>query len=177
MQINTLPTAGSAVSVIVAIITGTIADKTGNFWVPSLVVTVPVVIGSALLVAWDVGEGGRLAAFIISCTNGGKQAPKSILFYPLIIKQLAMSPLTMGWATITMADDAEERAIVLASMNAIGQAISAWSQLLQFPAVEAPNFHKGFISIISTAGFQMLNVIAITFLVRRDNVEKRRVEF
>ena len=73
IQINTLPTAGSAVSVVIAIIAGAVVDKTGNFWVPSLVVTVPVIIGSVLLVVWDVGEGGRLAAFIMSCTNGGNE--------------------------------------------------------------------------------------------------------
>lgn len=85
-----------------------------------------------------------------------------------------MSPLTMGWATIVMADDAEERAIVTASMNAIGQAIAAWSQLLQYPAVEAPNFHKGFISIIFTAGCQLLNIDTIASLVRCNNLNKRK---
>jgi hypothetical protein len=48
----------------------------------------------------------------------------------------------MSWATVTMAHDAEERAIITASMNAIGQAMSAWTQLLQHPADEAPNFRR-----------------------------------
>ena len=83
----------------------------------------------------------------------------------------------MGWATIVMADDAEERAIVTATMNAVGQAIAAWSQLLQFPAVEAPNFHNGFISIIFTAGFQLLNIVTIAFLVRRSNLKKTKSSY
>jgi ACS family pantothenate transporter-like MFS transporter len=33
--------------------------------------------------------------------------------------------MTMGWATMLMANDAEERAIVTTSMNAIRQAITA----------------------------------------------------
>jgi ACS family pantothenate transporter-like MFS transporter len=52
----------------------------------------------------------------------------------------------MSWATVTMASDAEERAIVTASMNAIGQAVAAWTQIFQYPAVEAPRFRAGFLS-------------------------------
>jgi hypothetical protein len=36
------------------------------------------------------------------------------------------SPLSMGWATITIAKDAEERAAVTANMNALGQAMAVW---------------------------------------------------
>ncbi|KAJ5252353.1 hypothetical protein N7489_002763 [Penicillium chrysogenum] len=32
----------------------------------------------------------------------------------------------MGWATITIAKDAEERAAVTANMNALGQAMAVW---------------------------------------------------
>ncbi|THW30780.1 hypothetical protein D6C98_09585 [Aureobasidium pullulans] len=42
-----------------------------------------------------------------------------------------MSPMTMSWATVIMAGDAEERAVVTASMNAIGQAIAAGSQVVR----------------------------------------------
>lgn len=78
-----------------------------------------------------------------------------------------MSPLTMSWATVVMANDAEERAIVTASMNAIGQAMSAWTQLLQYPAVDAPNFRKGFISNLATTLAQLVVVAVIVLLCRR----------
>ncbi|EKG13048.1 Major facilitator superfamily [Macrophomina phaseolina MS6] len=108
-RVNTLPTIATAVSVVSALIFGTLADKLGGrFWIPSFIVSIPVLVGVALLVAWDISEPGRLAAFIIVGFEG------------------AVSPLTMGWATVTMAGDAEERAVVTASMNAIGQAIAAW---------------------------------------------------
>lgn len=80
-----------------------------------------------------------------------------------------MSPLTMSWATVVMANDAEERAIVTASMNAIGQAMSAWTQLLQYPAVDAPNFRKGFISNLATTLAQLVVIAMIAFLCRRGN--------
>lgn len=74
----------------------------------------------------------------------------------------------MTWASITMANDAEERAIVTASMNAIGQAMTAWTQLLQYPAVEAPRFRGGFISALVTTICQFFSTGLIEVLVRWD---------
>ncbi|KAE8161471.1 major facilitator superfamily domain-containing protein [Aspergillus tamarii] len=149
-RINTLPTIATAVSIVAALIAGTVADKKRNFWLPSIITTIPVLLGLVLLVVWNVGEAGRLAGFILTGAEG------------------AMSPLTMSWATITMANDAEERAIVTASMNAIGQAMSAWTQLLQYPAVQAPNFRRGFISNLTTTVAQLAVVAIMLLLTRRD---------
>ena len=51
--------------------------------------------------------------------------------------------MTMSWASVVMANDAEERAVVMASMNAIGQAIAAGTQVVQWPATSAPDFRAG----------------------------------
>jgi ACS family pantothenate transporter-like MFS transporter len=79
----------------------------------------------------------------------------------------------MSWATITMANDAEERAIVTASMNAIGQAMAAWTQIFQYPATAAPDFRAGFISNLVTTVGQFLSVGLIAVLVSR---EKRKAD-
>ncbi|KAH8879920.1 MFS general substrate transporter [Thozetella sp. PMI_491] len=156
VQINTLPTITTAVSVVIAFTCGIVADKTGRFWLPSIVITLPVLAGVALLVAWDVGESGRLAGFILTGFEG------------------AISPLTMGWATITMAGDAEERAVVTASMNAIGQAIAAGTQVVQYPASGAPNFHGGFSSALATIVAQLLTIFVILYLTTRDKKRQAR---
>lgn len=72
VRINTLPTITTAISIAAALACGVVADRTGRFWVPSLVVTLPVLVGAALLVAWDVGESGRLAGFILTGFEGGR---------------------------------------------------------------------------------------------------------
>lgn len=79
----------------------------------------------------------------------------------------------MSWATITMAKDAEERAIVTASMNAIGQAMAAWTQIFQYPAVSAPDFRAGFISNLVITVAQFLSVGLIAFLANRDARKER----
>lgn len=72
VQINTLPTITTAISIVAAFFCGIIADKTGRFWLPSVVITIPVLVGISLLVAWDVGESGRLAGFMLTGFEGGK---------------------------------------------------------------------------------------------------------
>lgn len=72
VQINTIPTIVTAVSIVVALFSGVVADKTGRFWIPAIAVTFPVLVGMALLVAWDVGESGRLAGFILTGFEAGK---------------------------------------------------------------------------------------------------------
>lgn len=71
-RINTLPTIATAISVVTAITAGIVADRKRNWWLPSVVVTIPVLVGVILLVVYDVGESGRLAGFIITGFEGGK---------------------------------------------------------------------------------------------------------
>lgn len=80
----------------------------------------------------------------------------------------ALSPLTMGWATVTMANDAEERAVVTASMNAIGQGIMAGTQVVQYAATSAPRFKGGFASNLVTSVIQLILISAILWLSKRD---------
>jgi ACS family pantothenate transporter-like MFS transporter len=72
VRVNTLPTIVTAVSIVVAFTAGVVADKTGRFWLPSYVVTVPVLVGMVLLVTWDIGESGRLAGFFLTGFEGGE---------------------------------------------------------------------------------------------------------
>ncbi|THX12908.1 putative allantoate permease [Aureobasidium pullulans] len=152
VQVNTLPTITTAISIVAALTAGTFADKTGKFWLASFVATLPVIAGISLLVAWDVGEKGRLAGFFLTSFQG----------------VIVMSPMTMSWATVIMAGDAEERAVMTASMNAIGQAIAAGTQVIQFPASGAPNSHAGFSSALATTVVQLVVIFLILFLWNRD---------
>ncbi|RSL86287.1 hypothetical protein CEP52_015867 [Fusarium oligoseptatum] len=142
VQVNTLPT------VTAAIMIRQISCET--FWIPATITTIPVLIGMILLNVWDVGEKGRLAAFMLQ----GFMAP--------------MSPMSMGWATVIMANDAEERAVVTASMNAIGQGIMAGAQVGLFPATGAPRWIIGFKSCLGTTVVQLAVIYTILYLSRRD---------
>lgn len=84
VQINTIPTIVTAVSVVIAITAGIVADKTGRFWLPSYLITLPLIVGTSLLVAWDVGESGRLAGFILTGFEGGESNLAHSSFYNML---------------------------------------------------------------------------------------------
>lgn len=69
---------------------------------------------------------------------------------------------------MVMANDAEERAVVMASMNAIGQAIAAGTQVVQWPATSAPNFQTGFQSALGTTIAQLFMVGVILFFSSKE---------
>ncbi|TIA07991.1 putative allantoate permease [Aureobasidium pullulans] len=142
VQVNTLPTITTAISIVAALTAGTFADKTGNHFAGDS--------WNFALGRVGCGEKGRLAGFFLTGFQG------------------VMSPMTMSWATVIMAGDAEERAVVTASMNAIGQAIAAGTQVVQFPASRAPNFHAGFSSALATTVVQLVVIFLILFLWNRD---------
>ncbi|KAH6645059.1 major facilitator superfamily domain-containing protein [Truncatella angustata] len=150
VQVNTLPTIATAISVVAAITAGVAADKLRNFWMPIVATMVPVVIGMAMLVAWNIGEHARLAAFML----GGFIGP--------------LSPMSMSWASVIMANDAEERAVVTASMNSIGQAITAGVQVVMYPATGAPRWVAGFKANLALSLLQVVVTFGIVFLSRRE---------
>ncbi|KAL3481449.1 major facilitator superfamily domain-containing protein [Aspergillus californicus] len=154
-QVNTLPTVVSAINIVSALIAGIVADRLGGkFWLPALITSAPVLIGMILLNVWHIGFGGRMAAFMLT----GFMAP--------------LSPMSMSWATVIMANDAEERAVVTASMNAIGQGIVAGAQVAQFPAAGAPRWVMGFKSCLGTTVAQFAVILGIIYLSRRDAARK-----
>jgi ACS family pantothenate transporter-like MFS transporter len=83
--------------------------------------------------------------------------------------------MTMSWASVVMANDAEERAVVMASMNAIGQAIAAGTQVVQWPATRAPYFETGFRSALGTTVAQMCMVFIILFFSSRELKQRATV--
>ena len=52
-----------------------------------------------------------------------------------------------SWAHEICADDNEERAIVVASMNEMAYVLQAWLPLLVWQQIDAPQYRKGFITI------------------------------
>jgi ACS family pantothenate transporter-like MFS transporter len=57
-------------------------------------------------------------------------------------------------------------------MNAIGQAIAAGTQVVQWPATSAPNFRVGFQSALGTTVAQLVTVAVILFFSSRELKKK-----
>jgi len=91
-----------------------------------------------------------------------------LIFFLLLCSFFLRVLLTFCGNSEICSADAEERAIVLGVMNAFGYAVNAWLPYLVFPAVDAPEFHKGF--VFSSVMFVAQGVITWTvwFMHRRE---------
>lgn len=76
------------------------------------------------------------------------------------------------WASEVCADDNEERALVIGSMNGFQYAVAAWLPIVTFPQLDAPTFRKGF---PSTFGLDIAAIICVLitqwFVIRYRNQE------
>jgi ACS family pantothenate transporter-like MFS transporter len=81
--------------------------------------------GSICMAVWNIPVGLKFFAFYIAGLGG------------------ALNPLFMSWASQVTFKSAEERAVTIASMNAIGQALLAGLNIVTFPTPSAPRFKFG----------------------------------
>lgn len=80
-----------------------------------------------------------------------------------------LSGLCMAWAHEICADDNEERAIVVASMNEMAYVLQAWLPLLVWQQVDAPQYRKGFITITVLSASLIVTGFITKALHKRQN--------
>lgn len=154
-QINNIPTIQSALSIVAALVGCYWADATGKRWLPSLFICVPMCFGAICMAIWDIPVGLKFFAFFIAGLGG------------------ALNPLFMSWASEVTFYSAEERAITVSSMNAIGQALLAGLNIVTFPTPKAPRFHFGWFWVMGNNFAQVGLVLLIRYLHMR---EKRQTQ-
>lgn len=149
-QINTIPTVQSALSIIAALIGCYWADALGKQWLPALFICVPMTFGSICMAIWNIPLGLKFFAFFIAGLGG------------------ALNPLFMSWASQVTFKSTEDRAVTIASMNAIGQALLAGLNIVTFPTPQAPRFLFGWYWVMANNFTQIALVVIIIYLHRRD---------
>jgi len=73
-----------------------------------------------------------------------------------------------SWAHEICNEDNEERAIVVASMNEMAYVLQAWLPLIVWKQVDAPNYQKGYITIVFLAGLLIVTAFTIRYLWARE---------
>ncbi|KZF19603.1 MFS general substrate transporter [Xylona heveae TC161] len=157
-QINDLPTGQSAISIITALIACYWADASGLRWLPSFCICICMTVGSICMAVWHIPVGLKFFAFYIAGMGG------------------ALNPLFMSWSSEVTINSAEERAIVIASMNAFGQALLAGLNIVTFPTPKAPRFEFGWYWVMANNIAQIFLVVGIQFLYRRDKQKIQIIE-
>lgn len=73
-----------------------------------------------------------------------------------------------SWAHEICNEDNEERAIVVASMNEMAYVLQAWLPLIVWQQVDAPNYQKGYITVVFLAALLITTAFTIRFLWARE---------
>ncbi|KAH8657930.1 pantothenate transporter liz1 [Xylariales sp. PMI_506] len=150
---NIIPTGTNLISGFCVIMWGFLSDYFGTRFA--------FIIGPLLF--------GLIPTGILAFWPGNDHA---ILFAFLVTGVQLMTAIFYSWANEICADDNEERAMVISSMNGFQYAVAAWLPILIFPQVEAPSFRKGF---PATFGFVIAAIICacvIQLFVLRENKRK-----
>ncbi|KAI1336001.1 pantothenate transporter liz1 [Xylariaceae sp. FL0016] len=154
--INTYPTITAGIQVISTFVYAWTSDTIfrGVRW-PAIVfsATVNIVI-NASLAAWNVPNGWKWACYLMGGLSGG------------------ISGLTFAWAHEICSDDNEERALVVATMNEMAYVVQAWLPLIIWQQVEAPEYHKGFVTMVFIAAGMITTTFTIRFLHCRERIQK-----
>lgn len=110
--INTITTVSPAVTIVASLICGVLSDAY-DAKVPLIAVTAGLnIFASIVLAIWHVPTGLKFFAFFLAGSADG------------------IAGVIYAWANEICAGNAEERAIVISSMNTIGNVFGAWIPLL-----------------------------------------------
>ncbi|KAL6942813.1 hypothetical protein ACO0RG_001777 [Hanseniaspora osmophila] len=82
-----------------------------------------------------------------------------------------------SWANVVCANDLQERAIVLASMNMFSGAVNAWWSILFYSATTSPTYKKGCYAMFGTAVATVAISVIIRILQARENAKKNVINY
>ncbi|KAF2496501.1 MFS general substrate transporter [Lophium mytilinum] len=149
VHINTLPTAGSAISVVAAFAFGIVADRTGHRWPAIVTIQVLVMISNILLSVWDISKGAKFFAFYLSYVGAAAQ------------------PIVIGWGHELSAGDPNLRQLLVATGNIFTYCFSSWLPLALFPTYDAPKYQYGYQILILFGGLAIIETLLLHFLHSR----------
>ncbi|QKX57135.1 uncharacterized protein TRUGW13939_04243 [Talaromyces rugulosus] len=129
-QINAYPTTTYAVQVFTTLVYAWTSDTIfkGRRWPPILFGACSNLLCYISLAIWNIPTGWHWFCYIYMGSGYG------------------LSGLCMAWAHEICSEDNEERALVIGMMNDIAYVFQSWLPLIVWRQVDAPNYHKGFIS-------------------------------
>ncbi|KAK0118396.1 hypothetical protein ONS95_012685 [Cadophora gregata] len=148
-QINTIPTAVSAVSVVVTILATSLC-MVYPLWTVMTVVQGCTLFSIVVLLVWNVPIGIHFFAYF------------------LLGFTAAVTPILIPWVNIIMKDDAEARAFTTGAMLTFGWGIYSFYPIAVFPVLEAPRWKKGYAVEVVFVSMVYILFILGQYLQRRD---------
>ncbi|KAL6252846.1 hypothetical protein RBB50_000565 [Rhinocladiella similis] len=158
-QINVYPTTTYAVQIVSTLVYAWTSDTIfrGARWPPILFGAAVNIVCYASLAVWDIPTGWHWACYILAGCGGG------------------LSGLCMAWAHEICSEDNEERAIVTGSMNEIAYVFQAWLPLVVWQQIDAPRYHRGFVTSACLSAGLIVVAVAIRWLWKWELARKKHI--
>ncbi|KAL1967679.1 hypothetical protein VTN77DRAFT_2936 [Rasamsonia byssochlamydoides] len=148
--VNTIPSAGNAISVVSSLFFGTVADRTGRRSETAIVVCVLVIVANITLSVWYIGKGALFFAFFLSYTSAAAQ------------------PIIIAWGHEITQHNAELRQLLVATGNIFTYTCSAWLPVVLFPTYDAPHYKYAYQVLILFGGLSILGILLLKYLRERE---------
>ncbi|KJA30072.1 hypothetical protein HYPSUDRAFT_125890 [Hypholoma sublateritium FD-334 SS-4] len=142
-QIDFYPSGMTAFAIVSTLVCATWTDRSQVRWPVLVYMALACIMSSICLLVWSSPTGLKFFAYYLAGASYAGQAT------------------TFAWANQICADDDQERAIVLASMNMWNNAVNAWWSIVFYPATDAPRFRKGMVAMLCAC----VATLAITWVV------------
>ncbi|KAB5577961.1 pantothenate transporter [Coniochaeta sp. 2T2.1] len=156
--INTITTASPAVTIVSSIVWGIVADAYDAKG-PLIGLTAALNIFACVCLAiWDVPVGLKFFAFYLTGTAN------------------AIASIIYSWANEICAGNAEERALVISTMNTIGNAFGAWLPIFVWKTVDAPRYLVGYNWTIALNVCMVSMLFVLSWFWNREQREAREAE-
>ncbi|KAL2835402.1 pantothenate transporter liz1 [Aspergillus pseudoustus] len=153
---NVIPTGTSLITATCVVLWGFLSDYTGSRFA---FVLIPLILGllpNGILAVWPSSLALKEFAF-------------------LTIGVQLMTAVFYSWANEVCADDNEQRAVVISSMNGFQYAVAAWLPIVIFPQTMAPSFRYGFPGTFGLVIAAIISVIVIRLFILRDERRRKRL--
>ncbi|EGO01798.1 hypothetical protein SERLA73DRAFT_103821 [Serpula lacrymans var. lacrymans S7.3] len=155
-QVDYYPSGVTAFGIVSTLVCATWTDYTRARWPVLVWMCFSCTVAAICILVWSSPIGLKFFAYYFAGAAYSGQAT------------------TFAWANQICADDHQERAIVLASMNMWNNAVNAWWPLLFYPATDAPRFRKGMIAMICTCVATLGVTWLVWYLERREHRVTRK---
>lgn len=150
--VNLYPTIADAISIVTTLVYAWTSDSLfkGARWPPMLFSRIVGIIAYISLTIWNIPTAWKWTSFFLCGFGGG------------------ISGLCFAWSHEICKDDNEERALVTGAMNEMAYVIQAWLPLVIWQQVEAPEYPKGYPTMIGLALVLIGTIFTIRFLHKRE---------
>lgn len=152
-QINVYPTTTYAVQVVTTVFYAWTSDSSfrGARWPAFLIGGSINIMCYISLAIWEIPVEWKWACFVLAGAGYG------------------LSGLVFAWAHEICTDDNEERALVTGSMNEMAYVFQAWLPLIVWRTTDAPEYRKGYVTLIFLSALMMVTAMVVQWLHGRQN--------